>query len=41
MIGNHIATILPMVEREAIASTAPNVTIQLHRTPLMKAVSHP
>src|ERR1700738_310131 len=41
IIGNHIATTLPIVEREAMASTAPSVTIQLHKSPLMKAVSHP
>ncbi len=41
MIGSHIATTLPIVEREAMASTAPSVTIQLHKTPLMKAVSQP
>jgi len=35
MIGSHIATIFPMVDRDAMASTAPSVTIQLHRTPLM------
>src|SRR5258708_787897 len=41
VMGSHIATILPMVERETRASTAPTVTIQLQRTALMNAVAHP
>ena len=40
-IGSHIATILPIVERETNASIAPRATIQLQRIPLIIAVAHP
>ncbi len=40
-MGSHIATIFPTVDRETIASTAPIVTIQLHRIPLTNAVDQP
>src|SRR6266700_558746 len=41
VMGNHMATILPTVERETSASTAPTVTIQLQRIALMNAVAQP
>src|SRR6266487_4284726 len=41
MIGSHIATIFPTVERDTIASTVPIVTIQLHSIPLTNAVANP
>ncbi|MNI64793.1 hypothetical protein D3C73_1202580 [compost metagenome] len=40
-IGSHIAAILPVVDLEVIAITAPSVTIQLHRIALMKASPMP
>ena len=36
-----MATIFPIVERDAKASTAPSVTIQLQSTPLMNAAATP
>ncbi len=41
MIGSHITTTFPIVDREAIAKTAPSVTIQLHKNPLTNADSQP
>src|SRR5690242_7644851 len=40
-IGSHMATTLPIVERDENARIAPSVTIQLHNTPLITAVAHP
>src|SRR5882724_5170281 len=40
-IGNHAATILPMVELVIIVITTPRQTNQLQRIPLMKTVSIP
>src|SRR5215472_270408 len=41
IIGSHIATIFPTVERETSASSAPIVTIQLQRTPFTSARTQP
>src|SRR5205085_11007239 len=40
-MGSHIATILPIVDRDTMANKAPTVTIQLHSTAFTKAVAQP
>ncbi len=41
MMGSHMATIFPTVDRELNANIAPMATIQLHSTAFTKAVPQP
>src|ERR1017187_7239230 len=40
-MGSHMAAILPVVERDTMASSVPTVTIQLQSTALTSAVAQP